>query len=242
MKRLLPILLLASAVAFAQPVRKIFEIKNADVNRLAKILSIFDARLMVDENLKIISAQGDQASISALEEAIKRFDVPPPPEKNIEITVHLVYATQQPGATKLPAGLEPVAKQLRAIFPFQTYTLLDTHLVRTRDGRDARANGALRVPGQPDGVAGTVQLGIRRAAVSALEKANVIRIDAFELILQVPTRQSTDEKGRPYWQFDRADISASVDVPEGKRTVVGKATVQNTETAIFAVLDARVVE
>ncbi|MDX2152734.1 MAG: hypothetical protein SFV54_18475 [Bryobacteraceae bacterium] len=243
MKRFLLLMLLASTAWAQQPVRKIFEIKNADVNRLAKILSIFDARLMVDENLKIISVQGDQSSMTAIEEAIKRFDVPPPPEKNIELTVHLVFASQQAAAgARMPAELEPVVKQLRGIFPFQSYTLLDTHLMRTRDGTEASANSALRVPGQPDAVAGSLQMAVRRASLSAVEKSNVIRLDRLQLTLQVPTRQATDDKGRAYWMHDRADIVTSVDVPEGKRTVVGKANMQNTDTAIFAVLSARVVE
>lgn len=226
------------------PVLRVFQIKNADVNRLAAIIDVFGARVRPDPGLRVISVSGTPEQVKAIEDAIQRYDVPPPSQKNVELTFHLLQATPgaAPAADKLPAELEPVVKQLRATFAYQGYRVGDTILLRVRDGDRADASSTAAFSGQTAGTPNsTVQLRANRVTIGVTDKVAVIRIDNLNVGLRVPfctTRGGAECTG---WQYSDVGISTSVDIREGQKVVIGK-TASGSDSAIIAVVTAKVVD
>src|SRR5437867_10159435 len=74
-----------------EQVQKIFEIKHADIDQLADVLRLF-ASIKANRQLRVIAVTASRDVVAAVEDAIRRFDVPPPATKNIELTVYLLMA------------------------------------------------------------------------------------------------------------------------------------------------------
>src|SRR5262249_18325613 len=137
---------------------KVIEVRHADVARLAEVLKgVFRGNIKYDAALKIIGVNVPKDTLPAIEDVIKRFDVPPAVTKNIELTAYLVIASEQAEASaSVPAELQPVIKQLKGIFAYQGFRLLDTLVVRSREGSGGEMRGvATRRKGEGAPVAPT---------------------------------------------------------------------------------------
>ena len=135
--------------------------------------------------------------------------------------MYLLYASAQevPNAT-VPAVLDATVKELRAGFPYKSYRVLDSNVLRARDGERAQASGTL--PGR-----GSYDFQYNKATISG-QTPRILRIDNLQLGI--------------FANQDRGSITTNLDVKEGQKTVVGKANVGNTEDAIFLVITPKVVE
>jgi hypothetical protein len=215
--------------------RKIVAIKYADVNQLASILTPLGF-VTFNRDMKVITLGGSPEAIAAMEDAIKRLDVPPPPVENIELTAYLLVASEQSGAKNTSAELDGVIKQLKGVFPYQGYRLLDTLMVRCRNGREGEANGM--APSNPGDVNKTIyQFRFRSVTLIPDSTGKRIRVDGLRLGAKMPVRTSSDN----YTYIDTG-INTDLDVREGQKIVVGKATVDSSNNALFLVLTARVVD
>ena len=99
MKRLCLILL--ASLAFAQDssrVTRVIELKHADVMAVAQVLGPFGAGISFNREMKVMTVNGPTSIVAAIEEAVKKLDVPPPQLPNIELTAYLVVASPQPAA------------------------------------------------------------------------------------------------------------------------------------------------
>ena len=56
--------------------QKIIQIKYADVETLARALSIFGGVVKPEKSMRLLSVEGSWETITAVEDAIKRLDVP----------------------------------------------------------------------------------------------------------------------------------------------------------------------
>jgi hypothetical protein len=131
-------------------ITRVFDVKNREVNDLFTLLSGFGATLKASSAVKAIAVTGPASFADAIGEAIKRFDVP---AKNIELTAYLVSALAQSSTQDpLPKELDGVAKELRNIFTYQGYRLLDTMILRCREGGQmTNASGSFASnPAQPN--------------------------------------------------------------------------------------------
>lgn len=75
------------------------------------------------------------------------------------------------------------------------------------------------------------------------EGARQVRVDGFRLDLNIPARASPPAvpAAETQWQFLNTSIATDVDVPEGKKTVIGKSSAEGAEKAVFVVITANVV-
>ncbi|MGC4051230.1 MAG: hypothetical protein QM757_17860 [Paludibaculum sp.] len=144
--------------------QKVFDIRNADAQALAGLLRgvMRDRDTRVNENaaLKAISVGSYEANdLQAAEELIKRFDIPrgegpSGAPRNIEVVAYMVLAGKTGSAgDAVPAELDPVVKQLKAVFGYSDYRLMDTAVLRVREGRDLgfqrqRRDGGPQSPGR----------------------------------------------------------------------------------------------
>ncbi len=226
---------LAAAPAAAQPnVARVIPVKYADVKALANTLSIFGCGMAPNAELKVLAVSCPPDVMTAFEEAVKRLDVAPPPAKNIELTAYFLLAggKEMPEGKPVPAELEPVLKQIRAAFAYKNFALLDTTVLRTREGRPAGVNGVVS-SGTSQGV---WNFSIKSASPSAVEGANVVRIDGLTAAVQF--RLPPNAKGEI--SYREAGVKAEVDIRENQKVVVGKSSMEGPDKALIVVLTAKV--
>ncbi len=242
MKRLL-VVLMAGALALAAQdkqekqqtqqaprewVQKIIEIKHADVDRISRLIQILGGSVRADPSLRVIAVNAPPQTMAAIEDAVKRLDVPPPPQKNIELTVFMLMASPRTDSAPELPELASAIKQLRAVFPYKSYHLMDSFVLRGPDGGDwVRTSGVLPAA---SGMTTTgyysfqARLFAEPAGASAL-----IRIDGLHLAVQGGGKVV-------------GEIATGIDVREGQKVVVGKTNVSGGDDALILVVTAKVVE
>lgn len=208
---------------------RVVSVKNGDPNSIFNSLfRIFPGISLVGNNLIV---RGQPAVVDTIEEAVKKLDVPPPetqPAKNVELTVQLVLGSAQelPDA-KIPTDLESTVRQLRTLFPYKGYRVLDTEILRSRsDVRDLMVSGTL--PGTQ-----TIFDFRSQPSVNSGPAPRTIRLQHLQLNFRYEMKPG---------QYSSTGITTDIDVREGQKTVVGKANLVNSEDAIILVITPRIIE
>jgi hypothetical protein len=238
MKSLLLTLLCAAVLFGQESVSRIVKLKHVNPDSLFSVLGVLagkQVRWQPDAKMRIIALNGPASSLDALEEAIHRLDVPQPVEKNVELTFHLLLGTAQAESISVPPDLGGVATQLRSVFGFKSLRVLETSVLRGREGRPMEANGLTPAVSK---LAETAPYGItlKSVAVTAGEKGATIRLDGLRFSARIPV-------GTPSAiQFQPVGISTDLDVREGQKVVVGKASIDGASQSIFLVVTAKVVD
>lgn len=215
-----------SAPQAPQRITKLVTVKYADPNAIVSMIRMWvDVQYNSDMKRMVISGVPD--NVTAAEAAIKQLDVAP---KNIDLVVYFLVAGNQPAPSMaIPASLHDVLAQLKSTFAFKEYGLLDTLTLRTRTGSMAETSGVLDASTPPR----MTVFSIRSATVS---DDGTIRIDRMHAGLRIPvTAQSKVD-------YVNTGIDQSIDVKEGQKVVVGRASLAGPEKALFLILTAKVVE
>lgn len=232
MLRVLVTFLIAAGVLAAQaPEPKVFELKHASAERIRSsgVLIPFVHRVDMDPSGRYLVVHAtNAANLKAAEELIKRLDVP---LKNIELTFHIVAGGPPPAppgtGMPVPAELEPVVKQLRSSFPFASYRLLETAMIRTRDGSDGNVSGKLA-----DGTRYDIRFKPIRVTDGSPAQVRLDELQLRQYFIVTRTDKST--------HTDDAYVKADINVKEGQKVVVGKSTLR--ESALFLIVSARVID
>ena len=248
MKQLLILsVLLASPFAAQEPkkaeepspkVHKVFILKYADPSQMAKLLGVFGAALSQNAELHALAVTSSPDLMPAIEEAIKRLDVPTAATPNIELTAYYLIGgdgENPPGGGPVPNELDSVIKQLKNAFAFKVYHLLDVLALRTRAGQNAgtTSNTGPLGPGLP----GAINSFTLRAATLSADGATV-RLDNVKAGIRMPVLSGP--AGSTLYQYVDLGLNADVDIKEGQKVVVGRLSV-NKDQALFLVLTAHVV-
>jgi hypothetical protein len=252
MKKLICIALITFAVLCAQEkkaeetkaperrITKVIAVKHANLKQLEPIINVFGTANRFSPELGVIAVSGRLEDVAAVEEAIKRLDVPPATPKNIEFTAYVLAAsTQANQGGELPRELESVAKQLKNIFSYQSFRLLDTMVLRVRNGQDGQATGLFQPPtGSPEGAPGIFYMAnFRQASLSEGSMGNVIQVRELRFNARVPVRT-----GSASFQVQDVGFNTGIDIREGQKVVVGKTNLDGSNSAMILVVTARVVE
>ncbi len=219
-------------------VQKVFHVEHVNVARLQHLLSIFEVMVEADLELKVIAVKGMPDGVAAVEAAIKRLDVPPPPAKNIELTVYMLNATEAPAAgATIPSELDEVVRQLESVFAYKGFRLWETVILRAREGE---AGGQKNLHGVIPGMGASYDFTFSSAVIVPDEKGNVIRINRLTMGMGSARDADTDAEGEEP-ASRAAVIKTDIDVREGQKVVVGKANVGVKEkSALILVVTARV--
>jgi len=185
---------------------------------------------------------GRKDQVDAAVEAIKRLDVPPAPVPDIEVTAYLITASMGPNtesAPPLPDGLNAVVTQLKDLFHYRGYRLLDSAVVRSRNGSSGQVEGATSAPDSSVRNKTIYSFGFDRAILSG-DKNRVIHLEHLRLDLKSPFVLGPSAQNI---QYASSNIRTDVDIREGQKVVVGKAsTASGGDGALILVLSAKVVE
>jgi hypothetical protein len=222
-------------------VQRIFAIKYADVEAIARTLSIFPVPVHPNRELRVVGVSAPAALMPTIEDTIKRLDVPRPAPQNVELTVYLLLASDN-GTGSVPPELEGVAKQLKTTFTFKGLHTIDTLVVRSRDKQSGDVKGLAKFdPDIPN--PSTYSFSYRAASILSDEKGRLIRLDGLRFGARVVVKRQS-EASSSFVAFDSIDagFNTDIDVREGQKVVVGKTAVGGTNTALILVITAKVLE
>jgi hypothetical protein len=212
---------------------RIFEIKYAEPRYVRQALSMFRANLSPEPNSRIIGVRAPKEIMPAIEDAIKRLDVPTP-RRNAELTAYIVMASDQPETGALPSSLQPVITELKKILTYKGFQLVDTLIARGGDGRDIMLQGVL-----PQFVAtSTEKTGYDLTGRLSIEndgKASVLRINNLRFTMRFPSTPVGFPA--PVGPTLPLTIATDVEIPQGQQVVVGKATF--VDKAFILVMSAK---
>ncbi len=206
--------------------QRIFQLKYADTRDLENVLAIFGYKIKTDRDLHVLAVSAPADAMAAIEDAIKRLDVPAAAPKDIELTVYLVAASEQTLASDgVPSELLPVTNELKKIFAYKGFRLLDSVMLRTQPGKRAFAKGIIRQQGEGKE---PYTFEVLSATVTEDPKGRLIRLDNLSLNMQVPGG-------------DDAGVHTDITVREGQKVVVGKSNI-GPDQALILVVTAKVTE
>jgi len=179
------------------------------------------------------------AVVAAIEETLRRLDVPASPRRSVEVTVWVLEALgKELGSAPLPAEIEGVVAQLKRTFSYGSYRLADTMIARGR--ADSRLS--MRTAGSDDAWAfGSLayDLSVQKVSVLNGEGAPLIRLDGLAFNASMP-RSTKGSEGKGPRDFN---VHGDIDTREGQRVVLGKTGLgDDTGNALILVLSARLVE
>lgn len=240
MKRLLLTLLCAAALFGQEQVSRVVQLKHIHPDGTHAVLDILAAgkvRWRTDTVLKIIAMNGPAELVEAMEAAIKKLDVPPPAIRNIELTFNILAAGTQVGTDTVPPDLAGVVQQLGKVFGLKSFRLLETAVLRGREGRPMESSGVLPVPVKVD-ASPRYFLRFQKVSTSPAEKGLLIRIDGLDFSVSIPVLKV----GGQGLDYVSAGIKTDVDVREGQRVVVGKSSFDTTGQSVFLVVSAKVLD
>jgi hypothetical protein len=256
---LVPVLLWAQTPAetAAPEVTKIIRVHNARPEKLADMVRVGGVVIHANDALKAIVIRGKPADVAILEQTIRELDTASTSaaSRNVELMAYLVSgsSTMPPSSTPAEklAALAPVIKQLRAIFPYNDYQLLSTMLLRSGEGSRTISNGLLK-PFQ-NGAAippSTYYIQYDSATVSPEEANPTVHLEHFHFSTRIAVATgapASNQTGMPLastTQFQMLDvgIQTDVDLREGQKVVVGKANIESSDSAIFVILSAKLVQ
>jgi hypothetical protein len=215
--------------------QKLFVLKYADTRQLAGLLRTgFGVTVNENAGMRALAVSASQGAMAAIEDAIKRLDVPSAAPQNIELMLYLMVGSQidGPSSVPLPKELDSVVAQLKNAFAYKAYRLMDILTIRTRTGQSAEAKssgGSIQFEGVNPGVPPSQTSVSTNFGVSSVSLGadGVIRIDGLRV---------SSTAGR-----NSASINTDVNTKEGQMLVVGK-TGMTTKDALFLVLTAHVAQ
>jgi hypothetical protein len=201
---------------------KVFSLRYVDSRAIANLLKPFEVNYSVEPGLKTVTVKAPEKTLNAIEEVIKRFDVPANTPKQVEVTAYLLLGSSEPGPDTMPAGLKPVVDQLRAVMAYKSYRVLDTIMAIGKEG-DYLSEVSL-----------TPQISEtdppHQYTFSATPR--VITGEGAERSIHFDTLQLSFTNG--------GSIRTSVDIKKGQQVVIGKTTVK--DRAIILVLSAKIID
>jgi len=243
MKNLLVIVALAAAPLFVkcaaaqQPadpnnevIHKLVTLKYVEADVVGNLLHFFGVDMRWDQRSNVISLTGRRANIMTAEDAIKQLDVPGAAQKNLDMTVYFVLATDQSNltGTPIPGDLQSTVSTLKNTFPFKNYALLDTLSLRTRSGVGASTSGQF----------GSRMTYFRVGSATVESEGGSIRLNRLSAGLRNPV---SGGQGKIEY-VDTGVTTEVVDVKEGQKLVIGRSSLDGPSTAIFLVLVTKVVQ
>ena len=240
-----------SATSTGQPQRvtKVIRVHNEIPDKIARILAPGSPVMVTSDNtLGVVVVKGSPEDIATAEQTIKELDVPSAAistANDIELIVYLIGGSNSSAATSdsNPAAIQPVIKQLSAIFPYKSYDLVTTTLLRSQQGKSAHTSGIMNYKLSPEVSQHAATYGINydSASVSSDRSKAVIHLEGFRFNAKMGIAASTIPNTTQYHIVD-IGTKSDVDLREWQKVVIGKTDVASDGSAIFIVLTAKLVD
>jgi hypothetical protein len=220
---------------------RIFEIRHRDPTSLVPVLQPLgsgapNTGIMPSREFRTISIRDFPENIAAIEDALRRLDVPERARPNIELRIHVLFASNAEGATNdAPVELRDVIRQLQTTLNYRSYYLATSFIHRTSEGATISGNGTLdigRVVGAetPSPNANAMyNYGIRSISLAPSatpQQPPTVQLGRFEFVANS--------------NIGLARINTDTGIRDGERVVIGTASLR--DKALILVVTARVVQ
>jgi len=159
--------------------------------------------------------------------------------RNIDMTMTFLKCSTRlivPAPPALPADLESVAKQLRAATQYKNIEVWDVVPLRLQEGKET--DQSLRLPGStaPGGAFPTASIRIHPESVTRKGDGRYVRFAQVRIGFRVPITTGAQ------FQYMEFGLTTSGDFMEGQKTVLGKVSGMEEDTAIFVVIALKVLD
>ena len=222
--------------------------------RLVNLLQVFNASYRGDEKLRTIVVYAPKDVVAQMRRVVEELDRPGSAAAighNIEMTLAFLRCSTKPSDVKreLPADLEAAARQLRAATQYKDIQLWDVLPIHLQEGKNADLS--LRLPAAVPGMQGmyaTGEVRIRAEAVIRKETGRYVRFDAMNINFRVPQATGTFQPGvgsqgvNAQYTYINVGLNTAGDFKEDQKTVLGKISDVDDESAIFVVISLKVLD
>jgi hypothetical protein len=227
-------------------------------NRLVNLLSVFHTSYRGDDKLRTIVVYGPKDVVAQMRRVVEELDRPGSEAAighNIDMTLAFLRCSTKPSSERreLPANLEAAARQLRAVTQYKDIQLWDVVPMHLQEGKDAEQS--LRLPADVTGMQGmygTAQVHVRAEAVIRKETGRYVRFNLMSINFHIPQASPSLKSGvsaqgiNPLinTQFSYIDVGLNTagDFKEDQKTVLGKISGIDDESAIFLVISLKVLD
>jgi hypothetical protein len=202
---------------------RVFQIKHQDPDNLVEALHPLTSgrpgwMMRENDKLRTLTVRDFPENIAAIEQAIKRLDVPAPAKPDVELRIHLLLGAPGAGAGQYPGELEPVIKQLLATLSYKSYYQIATVTQRIRAGGGASGKGqvSLGPPAVDSAGNGHFHYAVENLNLtpSPTGTGTQVALKRFKLEL---------EGGG----LGDAEVSTGLTLRDGERVVVGTGSLRN---------------
>ena len=221
-------------------------------DRLVRLLGVFTtAHYSGDSQLRTIVVTAPKEVIAQMRHVVEELDRPNSEAaigRNIEMTLtFLKCSTKAAAGPPLPPEIEAVAKQLRAATPYKDIQVWDSIPFHLQEGKDA--SQTLRLPGTftPANAYATANIRIHVDAVGRRNQTRYVRFGQLNIGFRVPFQSGTFSNGNSALvntQFTYLDLGLNTagDFTEGQKTVLGKVSGTEDDSAVFVVVSLKVLD
>lgn len=219
---------------------RVFEIRHRDPESLLQVLGPLRSGTLVStisasRDFRTISVRDYPENIATIEDALRRLDVPETERSDIELHIHVLFASNTEGATNdAPAELRDVIRQLQSTLNYRSYYLATSFIQRTREGASVDGSGSLDT-------SRLVGAGIASPNATVAYNYDIRSVSLVPSITQSqpPTVQLGRFNFNAIGNIGSARIQTSTGVRDGERVVIGTASLR--DKALILVLTARVI-
>lgn len=204
-----------------------------------------------DARLRAVVLKGGASDVERVESKIRELDgmANSPSAKDVELTTFVVAGSMEPIKDSQEISgesLAPVVRQLRSIFPYKSYQILSTMLLRITQGAGPyRSAGSLKWrPQNPDtdrsALGYSLSFGPLSVSTDGWISIAEVRFDTsvpLKSIVVLKNGATNTESANQSVQ-----ISTRVDLREGQKVVVGSTTIADLDVGLFLVVSARVTQ
>lgn len=240
-----------AAAPFEAEIIHVKTLTGDSFDRLVKLLGVFNARVQADQQLRTIVVYAPKDVVEQMRRVVAELDTPGSEAaigRNIEMNMtFLRCSTSAAATTRLPDDIEPVAKQLRAATQYKDIQLWDVVPLRLQEGK--QTTETMSLPDSATNLSGQrIKLSIRIQPDAASRKGQnwSVRFKEMNLDLLMPylsgSVKGSDGKDIPQYSFQNIGLNTSGDFLEGQKTVLGKVSGTENDSAIFVVISLKVLD
>jgi hypothetical protein len=212
---------------------RVYQLKHRDADDLVDAVRplMSDSRgamIRKSDALKTITARDFPENLAAIEQALKRLDVPKAPQPDVEVQIRVLIGSPASGNGSYPGDLSGVVKQLGTTLSYKSYHLIAdvTQRLRAGGGTSGKGQVVLAPPVADEKTSGHFHYHIENMHLPAVGSGPpVFALKRLKLVLE------TDGLGE-------AEVATGLTLREGEKVVVGTGSLRNR--AMIVVVSARV--
>jgi len=221
-------------------VTRVFKLQHADPRDVAQVINVFGGSVTPQPDLGVIVWSGPSEVLPGVDAAVAGLDVPPPPTRNLELTVHLLAALPSTsGAATLPDDLAGVATQLRKVMAIPAVRLVDTAVLRLRErSRNKSLAAVLHADSRTEAA---YRLSLRKVELAGEGDDLTFRLDGLQFTVTVPVAPPAGSDGKAN-AIREVGLDTDIDLRPGQKVVVGKVSAGELSDALILVITGKVVD